>query len=451
MRSRSITTRAALVTAAALLASGLAACSSSPPRPPTQAQSVSACRHKPARVSLVQPPRASGPPGTILWSELMNRCQDAPPAQLWNEAPVTNDQASVLLPHGPLVVVQDGVVSGYGLATGGRMWQHTLMAPSLHPEVSELQASSSLVLIGLNADHNRGVTAFIDPFTGQLIGKPGAAPAGAAFLVGSHVVVSSGSTRLQGYNPATGRTLWADTVPDAPQEGGLLTDGTTVYLNSVAPSGENESTFQSKLLRLDAATGRMLALLRLPRRVNVNADTVDGNGYGQGRLLLDVIGGDSGAAGSSYSNTIAIDAATGRTAWVANGLVSAATAGLFSRGPTKGAAEPDGNSFTAVSPATGKNVWTATAQLLGDLGGPGPFLALPGAMVATGHTSTPASGTIVGLSPGPAAKQIWSSPRLPNPQLAGFSQDVAYVITCQPGAGASSGLCADQQLLAIAV
>jgi PQQ-like domain len=447
MRSRSTTTRAALATAAALLASGLAACSSSPPQSPTLAQSVSACRHRPAKVSLVQPPRASGPPGTILWSTLINRCQGAPAYQLWGEDSITSEQESTLVPGGPLVVVQDGTVTAYGIATGGRLWQRTLMPATEHPQVSQLQASPSLTLVSVTADHNRGVLAFIDTATGQLVGqsgrgRPGRGPSGDPFLVGSHVVVSNDKTRLQGYDPATGRTLWTATVPDAPPDNGVLTDGSTIYLNSVTPSA-NDATIQGKLLRLNAATGRMLTPLRLPRRVNVDADTVNGNGYGQGRLLLDVIGGASGTGGLSYSNTIAIDTATGRTAWIASGLVNAATAGLFSR-------EPSGGKVTAVDPATGKNAWTAAAQDLGDLAGPDPFLALPATMVATGHTDSPVNGAIIGLSPGSAAKQNWASPPLPDPLLAGFSQHVVYVTTCQPWHPRTENLCADQQLLAVA-
>jgi outer membrane protein assembly factor BamB len=402
-----------------------------------------------------------------LWSRLINRCQGAPAYQLWGENSIATEQESALVPGGPLVVVQDGMVSAYGVATGGRLWQRALMPATEQPQVSQLQASPSLTLVSLNADHNRGVLAFIDTATGQLVGQsgrgqsgrgqsgrgqsgrgqsgrdqPGHGPSGDPFLVGSHVVVSNDKTRLQGYDPATGRTLWTATVPDAPQYDGVLTDGSTIYLNSVVPSAK-DSTIQGKLLRLDAATGRMLPPLRLPRRVNVDADTVNGNGYGQGRLLLDVIGGASGTGGLSYSNTIAIDTATGRTAWIANGLVNAATAGLFSR-------EPSGGQVTAVDPATGKNVWTASAQDLGDLAGPNPFLALPATMVATGHTDSPANGAIIGLSPGSAAKQDWASPALPAPLLAGFSQNVVYVTTCLPWHVSTENLCADQQLLAVA-
>jgi outer membrane protein assembly factor BamB len=258
-------------------------------------------------------------------------------------------------------------------------------------------------------------------------------------------VVSNDKNQLQGYDPATGRTLWTDTVPQAPQDSGVLTDGSTIYLSSVQASGAGDTMDQSQLLRIDAATGARLSPLRLPTKVNVDPGLADGNGFAQGLLLLDVVGGSSGTGGQSFSSTIAIDAATGHPAWTASGLVNPAQTGLFTR-------EPSNGSLTSVDPVTGKNVWTVSAPDLGDLGGPDSVLALPGAMVgtsvATGQQT--GGGVIVGLTPG-SGKQAWTSQALPYPLLADVGQNVAFVTTCQPWSGLASELCADQELEAIAV
>jgi outer membrane protein assembly factor BamB len=246
-----------------------------------------------------------------LWSVLLNRCQGVPTYNVWGADATSVPQEGQLISGGKLILAQDGVVSAYDVATGTRLWQDTVVAPSHATGVTEFEATSSLVMVSFQASKGGGRLVFLDTADGHLLGQPGDLPPGDPFLVGSHVVIGN-KDQVLGYDPATGRITWRQTVPDAPQTGGELADSSTVYLSSVQASGVNETMMQNHLLRIDAATGDRLPPLSLPRKVNVDPEMSGGNSYAQGLLLLSVVGTSSTAPGQAITDTMTTVTGAGR-------------------------------------------------------------------------------------------------------------------------------------------
>lgn len=450
----------AMVTA--VLAATLAACSSGSPSPAgpssaaqSAAQAVAACRRHPATPRLHGPapgsPAQAAKAGGIQWAVLLNRCQGSPEFPSWGANATTTEQAGALVPGGRLVLVQDGTVSMFSARTGARLWQRILAPATDQPSVADLEVSGRPILVSLQTANGAPRISFLATGTGQPAGPLNTGPPGGPFLVGSHVVLSDGKHLLQGYNPATEHVTWKDTVPNAPGNGGALYDGSTIYLSSVPPSGEADTMFQRKLLRIDAGTGHRLSPLRLPGRLNVDPELAGGNGYAQGLLLLDLIGtkptqNSSGEIGESFTGTIALNPATGRTAWTASGQVVGQPSGPFT------ALDYSSHSYTAVNPRTGRTLWTITNPGFGTSGGPNPVLAEPDVVLTTGIASGGTGGNIAALRPDAAGhgQQVWSSPALPSPLFVGTSGSTAFVTVCQPQPASQPGLCAYQQLVAIA-
>src|ERR1700722_17800797 len=99
--------------------------------------------------------------------------------------------------------------------------------------------------------------------------------------------------------------------------------------------------------RLDAATGRLLPPLRLPRAQDFDLTTVGGNGFAQGLLVLQIVPPCS-TPGCPVAKTIAVDPAAGTVKWSHPGDVGALPAGLFYAGEDQG-----GGQLTGVNPRTG--------------------------------------------------------------------------------------------------
>jgi hypothetical protein len=446
-------TKGALVfaLAAATLASSLAACSSQSQQS-SAANAVAACQRKPAGVQL-QPRSANAGPGGIRWSALLDRCQGTPIGQ-WGAAADFTGEAGIAAPGDRLVLVLDGVVRMYDEHTGALAWQRTVVSPRLEPEVQDIEASGAVVLVSLQPSGGPARDTFLDAANGQPLGRMNVAPPGTPFLVGSHVVLSDASTMLAGYDPGTGRTLWRDSVPDAPQAQAAVHDESTVYVDSVKPSGSGDETDEGAILRIDAATGGKLPSLRLSRRLNVDLETIDANGFGQGLLVLDVnsaapVKGTGGEIGYPVTQTVAVNPRTGQTAWTHGGNVNAEPAGAFDN------EDGTAHTYTAVNPQTGKTLWAIRYQGLGTVAGPNPLMAQPGYMVASSNSATaPASGSVIGVRPDSdgGGEQAWNSPALAYPVFVAASQDTVFVTTCtQPAGTSAANLCAARQLVAVAV
>lgn len=452
---------ALLLAATAALASALTACSSGPSgalsspaalrsaEARTAAQAAAACRRHPATPRLHGPTQGGGA-GGIQWTVLLNRCQGTAEFPLWGTNATTTEQAGDLVPGNRLVLVQDGTVSMFSTRTGARLWRRALDPAADQPAVQDLQVSASLILVRLQTANGAPRVSFLATATGQPAGPVSTAPPGDPFLVGAHVVLSDDSHQLQGYNPATRSITWKNTVPRAPQSGGALHDGSTIYLSSVPPSGAKDTMFQRKLLRINAATGHRLPPLRLPKRLNVDPGLAGANGYAQGVLLLNVISttptkNAQGQIGESFTSTIALNPAAGRTVWTASGQVSGQPSGPFTT------LDYGSHSYTAVNPRTGRTLWTITNPGFGTSGGPNPLLAQPDAVLTAGVATGGTDGNVAALRPDSGnRRQLWSSPPLPSPLVLAASSSTVYVTVCQPWPGSQPNLCAYQQLVAIA-
>lgn len=447
-RPRPARTSAAVTLAAAALAATLAGCSSAAPPPPTASGLRAACLHHPARVQ-TQPPQASGAPGRVLWSVLLNRCQGVPTGTWGSDHPVESTTEAALAPGGRLLVMQDGTIGMYDASTGARLWQRTLALPSSQPAVDDLEVSAAWVLVSFQSLRSAPREALLDAGTGRAAVPESDIPAGDPFLVGSHVVVSN-KNQLEGYDPAANRIRWRVTVANAPAAAGALhDDSSTLYLSSVAPSGDEDTMFQRHILRLDVATGRWLAPLPLPGRLNVDPEEEGGNAFAQGLLVLDVDGtkpteNSSGQIGTSVTQTLALNPQTGRVAWNYPGSIDASTAGTFAVTSTD-------DSYTAVSPQTGKIPWSISATSLNELGAQ-PLAGQPGFLVATGYGPGGNGGVLLGVRPqadGTGAK-LWASAPLPGPQAIATTGSAAFVVTCQQDSDAAADVCADSTLVAVA-
>jgi outer membrane protein assembly factor BamB len=436
----------AAAAAAAALAATLAGCSSAAPPPPTAASLRAVCLHHPVRVQ-TQPPQASAAPGRVLWSVLLNRCQGAPAGTWGSGHPLSVTTEGILAPGGRLLLMQDGTIGMYDASTGARLWQRTLASPSGQPAVDDLEVSAAWVLVSFQSLRSSPREVLLDAGTGRPAGPESDIPAGDPFLVGSHVVVSN-KNQLEGYDPAANRILWRVTVANAPAAAGALDDdSSTLYLSSVAPSGDEDTMFQRHILRLDVATGHWLAPLPLPGRLNIDPEEEGGNAFAQGLLVLEVDGtksteNSSGQIGTSVTQTLALNPQTGRVAWNYPGSIDASTAGTFAVTSTD-------DSYTALAPQTGKIPWTISATSLNELGAQ-PLAGQPGFLVATGYGPGGNGGVLLGVRPkadGTGAK-LWASSPLPGPQAIASNDSTVFVTTCQQDSNV--GLCADSALVAVA-
>jgi PQQ-like domain len=448
-RPRPARTSAAATLAAAVLAATLAGCSSAAPPPPAASSLRAACLHHPVRVQ-TQPPRASAAPGRVLWSVLLNRCQGTPTG-IWDSGHLDSATTEgILAPGGRLLLVQDGTVGMYDPGTGARLWQHTVLPSSSQPAVEDLEVSATLVLVSFQPLRSSPREALLDASTGQPAAPESDIPGGDAFLVGSHVVVNDDKNQLEGYDPAANRILWRVTVANAPSTAGALhDDSSTLYLSSVAPSGDEDTMFQRHILRLDVATGHWLAPLPLPGRLNVDPEEVGGNAFAQDLLVLNVNGtkpteNSSGEIGTSVVSTLALDPRTGRVAWDDPGSISTSPAGVF--------VNSSGQSFyTAVSPQTGRSLWAVSASEMDEMQAQ-PLAGQTGFLVATGDAPGGNGGVLIGAKPGVtgAGAKLWTSVPLPGPQAIASSDSEAFVTTCQQDSDAAADLCADSTLVAVA-
>ncbi|MGH3165355.1 MAG: PQQ-binding-like beta-propeller repeat protein, partial [Trebonia sp.] len=351
-------------------------------------------------------------------------------------------------PGGKLAVFVNGVVSLYS-GTGTVLWQHKVAPAAWNTRLQSLSVSQSTVLVAFSAPKGSSalpsaVSTFLNAADGQPLGKTDVSFASPPFLVGNHVLADSATgSALEGYDPVTGRTLWSTPVPSAPDWQAEVDDGSVVYLNSVA-SPDTTPPAMRRIDRLDAATGRMLPPITLPRSLDFDLSEAGGNAYAQGHLVLLIVP-PCGSPGCTASETVAVDPGNGTIAWSHPGNVQAASDGLFSQNVSE-------STLTAVSPSTGRDAWTWNQQGAGSIGtdgGPDPLLLQPGYLSA--WTSDTKSGTpaVIGINPH-TGQQTWTSRALPDTMYMNWDSRTIYAFSCTPWDQGAFGLCSSVTLLAIA-
>ena len=304
------------------------------------------------------------------------------------------------------------------------------MVPAGAPDVVDtFVASQSLVLVQFRTAKATRST-FLDLDSGQPQGKMNVAVSGDPFLVGAHVVLSDHSNTLAGYDPATGKILWRTAVPDAPDPGAEVNDGTVIYLNSAAAGSTTAP--MSRIDRLDAATGRLLAPIKLPQPLDADLSAEGGNDFEDGLLLLGI--------SSPATRAVAVDPATGAVKWSYPGDVVAGP-GLFTY------SDQGGDDLTAIDPGTGREAWSLQKQGLNTAGGPDVLLATPS--FATAWSSAAAGHwTVTGIRPD--GSTAWTSPGFPPATFLANDASTVYVISCTPWKNRQSGVCSDITLTAVA-
>jgi outer membrane protein assembly factor BamB len=425
-------------------AAALAACSSPAP---TLASSTAACLKQAAP----RPPKASANPGPgdLRWTAVAGRCVSQGQLQYPDEGPGATVWATAA-PGGGLAVFVNGVVSLYS-ATGTVLWQRTVAPPSQDTRLENLYVSPSIVLVEFTEPGSaipvKTSSTFLNAANGQPLGKTGVTLASTPFLVGDHVVLDSATgDALEGYDPATGQTLWTTPVPAAPDAAAETDDGSVVYLDS---AGGDSPAPMRRIDRLDAATGRLLPAITLPKALAFNLTAEGGNQFDQGLLLLSVAP-PCGTPGCAATQTVAVDTANGTVRWSRSGDVVGATAGLFSQ--ANGASQSEGaSSMTAVNPATGKDAWTWQApqpHAIGTNGGPNALLLRPDYVAAWTSEAKNFKPAVVGYDPG-TGKQVWTSPTLSDTLNTTAGTDTVYAFDCVPWSQSSFNLCSSIDLLAI--
>jgi outer membrane protein assembly factor BamB len=418
----------------------VAACSSPPPASLSPAAETTACRHAaPGRLLTASTVRNAG---DIQWSALLARCAAGSSQQWLGTAPYSDAQAA-LAPGGRLAIFVNGLVSVYDTGTGTRLWQRNVAPPAASGSLLlDLEVSGSLVMVQYTPPapgQAENLTTFLTMSGGHVLGKVNATVPGDPFLAGWHVVLSDGKNTLEGYDPGTGRVLWRTRVPDAPAAQAAITDGTVVYLDSAARSGDYPPPMR-RIDRLDPATGRMLAPIVLPRPFDFDLSVQGGNGFAQGLLILDITA-PCASPGCPVTQTVAVDPADGKIRWIRSGEVIDYPAGLFSL------FAQDTGVLTAVSPATGQDAWTLHEQGLGTQGGPDPVLIEPGYVVASSQDGN-GNWAVTGISPG-NGRQLWASPRFPSPMYMASGPSAVYILSCTPWGTYQDNLCSDITLLAV--
>ena len=402
-----------------------AACTSSAPNS-SAAASATACR----QASPSHGPAVGGQrPGNVRWSVALARCVKNS-GQTWTGPGLTAPTTWVApVPGGKLAVVVNGVVSLYSTATGARVWRRSVAPAGGSAVVATLDVSSSLLLIQFRtATATR--TTFLDLSSGQPQGKLNLTVPGDPFLVGGHVVVTDAKNTLEGYDPVTGTTRWHATVPDAPPARAEVNDGSTVYLN---PEDVGSTPVpMNRIDRLDAATGRLLSPITLPKPLEFDLSDEGGNDFAQGLLLLGI--------SSPAAQTVAVDTAARTVKWSYPGSVVSGP-GLFTF------SDQGGSDLTAISPASGHQVWSLQQQGLDTEGGPDALLATTGFLAAW---SPAAAGRWVVAGIRPDGGRAWTSPGFPAAIFLADDASTVYVVSCVPWKDSQSGLCRQLTLAAVA-
>ena len=188
----------------------------------------------------------------------------------------------------------------------------------------------------------------------------------------------------------------------------------------------------NRIDRLDAATGRLLTPITLPRPLDFDLSDGGGNDFDQGLLLLGI--------SSPATQTVAVDTAAHTVKWSYPGDVAAGPA-LFT------SSDQGGSDLTAISPASGHQVWSLQQQGLDTEGGPDALLATTSFLAAWSPTAAD-RWVVAGFRPD--GSRAWTSPGFPAAMFLANDASTVYVVSCTPWKDSQSGLCAQTTLAAVA-
>jgi len=292
--------------------------------------------------------------------------------------------ASVISPDGSTVLATGGSRKGgsesyvgqtlaYRTSTGAKLWR-TADNPARHAstEFDAIAASpdgSAVYVTGTTSPtgHSSGgtvITVAYDAATGAALWTAASTAGGDGDAVavspdGSTVYVSGGDTTWA-YSAATGTALWTDTFGGGVVKAALSGEGTTLFADVNAVSGESVVALSTATgATLWTQTGALAGLDVQGLTVSPDSATV---------YVTGAWGGSPGTA-TAHARTIALAAAAGTTLWTktftspnggsyANALaVSPDGTSVFVTGSTTSTAKKPVAATWALNAATGASVW----------------------------------------------------------------------------------------------
>jgi hypothetical protein len=345
--------------------------------------------------------------------------------------PAFGQQAYVAVGGGVAVVGTGLNLTGYTLSHGKKLWEAALSAPD-GTVIMSVRAWPGVITVGLLAPGGRSRTEVVlDTATGVEMRRYPAAVFGGAVSASKSTTVIVGSATVTSYNNATGRVRWRHETAGSQS---WQADGLTLYM-AESPGGYLSSSPVTALRVINLTTGteRMLSSpLGQPFSGTLAAAA-------EGTVLF-----------ASPTGVTAYSGSTGGALWTMRGAVPEGTdpaAGLVDLTSQAGA-------LTGVDPVTG--AVRAAVPAAAVTGAAGLYVVRGG--VALGLTSG-ANGTAWGYNMAKGAV-TWTSPALPWPHffsdLSGLGGSAAasgglVVVTACPHPAASSGLCADPELVALSL
>jgi putative pyrroloquinoline-quinone binding quinoprotein len=333
---------------------------------------------------------------------------------------------------GGVAVVGTGLnLTGYTLSHGKRLWEAALSAPD-GTVIMSVRAWPDVITVGLLAPGGRSRTEVVlDAATGVEVRRFPAAMFGGAVAASKSTTVIIGAAAVTSYNNATGRVRWQRKTAGSQS---WQTDGQTLYM-AESSGGDLSSAPVTALRAIDLTTGTEQVLsspLGHPFSGTLAAAA-------EGVVLF-----------ASPTGVTAYSGSTGGALWTMRGAVPEGTdpeAGLVDLTSPTGA-------LTGVDPLTG--LVSAAVPAAAATGAAGLYVVRDG--VALGLVSG-ANGAAWGYNMAKGAV-TWTSPALPWPHFfsdvsglggsAAASGDVVVVTAC-PHPAASSGLCADPELVALSL
>jgi hypothetical protein len=331
-----------------------------------------------------------------------------------------------------LAVVGTGLsLTGYVQETGKERWQTMLTAP-IGTEIMSVRAWPGVITVGLLAPGGHSRTeVVVNAATGRELRHYPAAVLGGAVTASTATTVVIGRAMVTSYNNATGRIRWQRTTTGGQS---WQADGETLYV-AEAPGGYLGSSPVTALTVINLETGTE-RILSSPLGQPFSGTLAMAAG---GAVLF-----------ASPSGVTAYNGSTGDALWSGAGWVPEGT------DPTTRQVDftAANGALLGVDPLTGTVLDSVPAAVA--TGAAAFYLLREG--VALGLNSG-ANGSAWGYDMA-EGKVTWTSPALPWPHffsdVAGIGGSAAtagdmVVVTACPHLAASQGICADPELVALAV
>jgi hypothetical protein len=345
--------------------------------------------------------------------------------------PAFGQQAYVAVGGGVAVVGTGLNLTSYTLSHGKKLWETALGAPD-GSVIMSVRAWPDVITVGLLEPGRRSRTEVVlDAATGAEVRRYPAAVFGGAVAASTSTTVIVGSAAVTSYNNATGHVRWRHATAGSQS---WQVDGQTLYM-AESPGGYLGSAPVTALRVIDLTTGteRMLSSpLGYPFSGTLAAAA-------EGVVLF-----------ASPTGVTAYSGSTGGALWTMRGAVPEGTdpeAGLVDLTSPAGALTGVDPLTGAVSAAVPAAAATGTASLY--VVRDGVALGLNGGANGAAWGYNMARGAVT-----------WTSPGLPWPHFfsdvsglggsAAASGDLVVVTAC-PHPAASSGLCADPELVALSL